>query len=121
MVNFKHSEGTSCLQGFEKKFYDAIEQIGNIVCEVTDSKLKEIISEYIGDNTSVLVVTAFIDVSQLFESERIDIKRFGLLLCEHFPAFFTPAHYRPYLSVNCLYDSENDANICIVGMYSGGV
>lgn len=121
MEKFKHSDEAAELTGFKKKFYDAIEEIANIVCEVTKLRPKEIHLTYVGDNNETLTVDAIMDTI-LSELHRDDIKRFGTLLCKHFPAFFTPAHYRPYDVVDCLYGGETDLfDIRILGVYTEGL
>jgi hypothetical protein len=120
MAKFKHSKEVAKLQGFEKRFYDAIEEVGLIICEVTEAKPKEMLFEYAEADEKTLTVTLTIDTETSSMSREV-VWRFGTILCQHFPAFFTPSHYRKYDSLNFVRNVGDDDCPFILGSYSGGV
>ena len=116
-MNFKHNKDSKNLKGFEKKFYDAVVKLAMIVCDATEAKPGEVNFSYVDDDSNCLKVVVTIDTRDLKVSTE-HIENYIYVLASHFPVFFTPAHYRPYNSIEVDYSSE-DVNI--IGMYAEGV
>ena len=117
-MNFKHSKKSKSLKGFEKKFYGAIVELSTVLCNATGAKPGEVKITYSGDENKSLSVIAIVDVS-LLEIRGENIENYAKVLIKHFPAFFTPAHYRPYVDV-CTMLSIGD-KLEIIGKYEHGV
>ena len=117
-MNFKHSKESENLQGFEKKFYDAIVELTTILCESTDIKKGEVFMTYGVDDEKRLTVRAVLESKEAGVTNDY-LMNYGSVLSRHFPAFFTPAHYRAYTKVEPIFDEET--NLVITGVYEGGV
>ena len=117
-MNFKHSKESEDLKGFEKKFYNAIVELATILCESTDIKPNEVMMDYKEEVDNALEVRVVLD-NKDSEVSNSHLLSYAYVLCEHFPAFFTPAHYRPYMTIEPSLNEEN--NVMMVGIYAGGV
>lgn len=117
-MNFKLNKESERLEGFEKKFHDAIMELATVLCESTGAKPKELKVAYSGDEEKLLIITASVDIKDL-DMNGETVENYVYVLCGHFPAFFTPSHYRPYIQVEPSLKSGDYLDI--VGMYDGGV
>ena len=117
-MNFKHSKESESLEGFEKKFYDAIVELTTVLCDGTKAKPDVVTIAYDGDDSNILVITAIVKTR---DAEVTDdyLENYGSILCSHFPVFFTPAHYRPYVKVMAVVRCRGQVEI--IGSYKDGV
>jgi hypothetical protein len=115
---FKHSKEADALKGFEKKFYNAIVELADVVCTATKAKPKEVISVYEGDDNKILRVVATVCTEDV-GMDAGSVENYINIISGHFPAFFTPSHFRPYIEV---YGVEKGFGIVeIIGTYKAGV
>lgn len=117
-MNFKHSKESESLEGFEKKFYDAIVELSTVLCEGTKAKPNVVTITYDGEDSNVLVVTASMKTADVEVSDEY-MENYATIICRHFPVFFTPAHYRPYGKVKAVIHRRGQ--IEIIGNYKDGV
>lgn len=117
-MNFKHSKESESLEGFEKKFYDAIVELTTVLCDGTKAKPDVVTISYDKDDTNILVVTAIVKTGDVEISDDY-LENYGSILCNHFPVFFTPAHYRPYVRVQAVVRRRGQVEV--IGKYKDGV
>jgi hypothetical protein len=118
MENVKHNIEEAELQGFEKKFLDGMKRLLMVVVDATQAEVEDIKCSYSDDEKKVLSVVVILNTAPSDECADF-ISKYTNTLCGHFSAFFTPAHYRPYMKVFA-EEKEND-KVGIVGMYEEGV
>ena len=117
-MSFKHSKESENLKGFERKFYDAIVELATVLCDGGKAKPDEVSFSYTEDETRSLVVTATVKTRGL-EVGGGYMESYAKVIAKHFPALFSPAHYRPYTSVEAFLKSGKQ--IDIIGVYKDGI
>ena len=117
MGKFKNRLSSDSLEGYEKKFCDAIIKVAAIVCENTTTTIEN--TEIIRTDDDVLVVTVTINPSGNISREFLLNMSESLL--SYFPAFFTPTHYRPYNAATAIRSNLLDEGVDIMGVYAGGI
>jgi len=116
-VSFNHSKKSEELTGFDRKFYDAVVEMGTIICDATEAKPKKVRFTYDTDEKRSLLVTLTVDASGLGVTPQY-VENYASIISGHFPAFFTPAHFRPYGEILTRVDGRK---VEIMASYGEGV